>query len=74
MVKEEGDRLCVCGHTLDEHHRVWYAGGAESADECEAYGFNETGGMQHTANGWIDHCQHFRSVPFIVDSEGVVEL
>ena len=30
------DKMCVCGHILDEHH--W------PCSECEWYGSNETGG------------------------------
>jgi hypothetical protein len=63
--------MCVCGHTLDEHHRVWYQGGYETADECEFYGFNETGGLMPGPNGgWVEHCQRFRSTPWVVDGQG----
>lgn len=43
--------MCVCGHKGEEHHGVWWPLGM-TLDECEAYGFNETGGMKPT---WRAH-------------------
>jgi hypothetical protein len=36
--------LCICGHTADDHHIVYWPLGI-SIEECERYGFNETSGM-----------------------------
>jgi len=27
--------------------------------ECEAFGFNETGGMKYVDGRWVDHCQGY---------------
>ena len=51
--------VCKCGHPLEDHHLSWFRGGGIWADECEVYGFNETGGMQKVDGKWVDHCQHF---------------
>ena len=60
----DGSALCVCGHRLDDHHIVYWSGGAVSADECEFYGFNETGGAMQDENGnWVEHCNRFRLAP-----------
>jgi hypothetical protein len=54
--------LCVCGHTLEDHHRWWISNGY-FADECEFYGFNESGGMMPGEDGkWIEHCRKFEAV------------
>ena len=44
------------------------------ADECEFYGFNETGGMQYVDGKWVDHCQRFRPIPWEVSADGTTEL
>lgn len=49
----DGAAVCACGHDADTHHIVYWAGGGVSVDECEAYGFNETGGMRETRLGWF---------------------
>jgi hypothetical protein len=65
MKKEDYEVLCVCGHTLEDHHlsHFAHAGGAVIAEECEFYGFNEFGGMIQDENGyWIRHCYRFTPV------------
>lgn len=53
--------LCVCGHFELDHHRSWFSNGYKLVEECEFYGFNESGGMEYTSEGrWIEHCQRFR--------------
>ncbi len=56
------DDLCVCGHRADDHHTSFYIqSGIDVREECEYYGFNETGGMElDDDEGWIDHCQRFQ--------------
>ena len=55
--------LCECGHVLGDHHRSYFLGGGMWAEECEVWGFNEYGGMQHIPGyGWVDHCQRFKPV------------
>lgn len=74
--------ICVCGHEADDHHggvvmnKDYYAQTGESriAQECEFYGFNETGGLMyvhpgesevcgrpdcHKEHEWIEHCGYF---------------
>lgn len=58
---DDNDTMCVCKHPKSEHHRSWFMGGGELVDECEFYGFNETGGMEFVDGHWIDHCQKFRA-------------
>ena len=71
---QDGSKLCRCGHTLDDHHCWWIRGGGMFADECEFYGFNETGGMQYVDGRWVDHCQRFRPIPWEVSADGTTEL
>lgn len=62
--------ICVCGHSWEEHHLgvvmdMEYArstGEGYLPQECEAYGFNEAGGMVfNKASGlWEDHCFSYR--------------
>lgn len=52
--------LCVCGHQAFEHHRSWFGSGGALIEECEAFGYNETGGMELVDGNWVDHCQRFR--------------
>ena len=56
----DNDAMCVCGHPAEEHHRSWFRGGGEIIEECEAFGSNETGGMEYVEGKWIEHCQRFR--------------
>lgn len=47
MSDDEYEEMCKCGHNKGDHHLWWMVnGGGTHADECEAYGFNETGGMK----------------------------
>lgn len=60
MIVSDDDKMCICGHAAYEHHRSWFRGGGELIEECEAFGYNETGGMQNVNGRWTEHCQHFR--------------
>jgi hypothetical protein len=31
-------------------------------EECEAFGYNDTGGMRNENGEWVEHCNHFRPV------------
>ncbi len=53
-------KLCKCGHKLDDHHLVYWQLGM-SADECEVYGSNETGGMKETWQGKLFSTRPLRS-------------
>lgn len=53
-------KLCKCGHTLDDHHLVYWQLGL-GADECEKYGFNETGGLKQTWQGRLFGLRPLRS-------------
>jgi hypothetical protein len=57
-----GSELCVCGHELNEHHRSWFPGGGELAEECEYYGWNLHGGamFDEETGRWVKHCMGFR--------------
>lgn len=60
--------ICKCGHSWQDHHlgvvmNLEYAettGEAYLPQECEAYGFNEVGGLQFVAGKWIDHCHSYK--------------
>lgn len=52
--------LCICGHYESDHHISWWSNGYKLVEECEFYGFNETGGYEPTENGWVDHCHLFK--------------
>ena len=59
---------CICGHSWEDHHlgmvmRKEYVDQTHEGyipQECEAYGFNEAGGMQRIDGEWVDHCQGYR--------------
>lgn len=61
--------ICRCGHPWKTHHlgmvmRQEYIDQTHEGyipQECEAFGFNETGGMVYdvTKEEWVDHCQHY---------------
>ena len=61
--------ICVCGHPWGRHHlgmvmnMVYFEDTGESyvPQECEAYGFNEAGGLKYNeATGeWEDHCHGY---------------
>lgn len=57
--------VCVCGHSVFDHHlgvvmNVAYYEQTQEAyvpQECEFYGCNKEGGMMPGPDGeWIDHC------------------
>ncbi len=61
--------ICICGHRRERHHlemvmNIDYyeeTGEIYIPQECEAYGFNETGGMKKNENGeWVDHCHGYK--------------
>lgn len=61
--KQKFSGICICGHTFDQHHLGIVANaeafeimGGYYAQECEAYGFNEMGGL---GPGGVDHCHHY---------------
>lgn len=64
--------MCKCGHPAADHHLVWWRGFQVFADECEVYGFNETGGMQYVDGKWVDHCHSFE--PMLVGPDGTAPL
>lgn len=57
--------ICICGHHWEDHHlgvvmnELETTGGREAyiPQECEAYGFNETGGLDNEGK---DHCFGYR--------------
>ena len=62
--------VCVCGCPWDSHHLgcVMNMGYAEQTgesyvpQECDAFGFNEVGGMKYNkeTKEWEDHCHGYR--------------
>lgn len=70
------ERMCKCGHVLGEHHIVYYSGGCEGYDECEYWGFNETGGMRWdpTLRQWFPHCDRFEAVPLVAYRDGTIDM
>lgn len=60
--------ICVCGHKWEEHHLavvmnpdyVKQTGEAYLPQECEAFGFNETGGSMCVQGEWVNHCRQYR--------------
>lgn len=59
--------ICVCGHAWHEHHLGMIMrsdiaearGEAYVAQECEAYGSNECGGMMPEGDTWVHHCSSY---------------
>ncbi len=61
--------ICVCGHYWEDHHlgmvmRQKYIDDTHEGyipQECEAFGFNETGGLMYDEEKeeWVNHCQHY---------------
>lgn len=60
--------FCVCGHSWEQHH-LGIVMNQEYIDkthegyipqECQHYGFNETGGQQFVNGEWVDHCYQYR--------------
>jgi hypothetical protein len=60
--------ICVCGHSWEVHHlgivmNLEYIEQTKESylpQECEAFGFNEAGGMMFVDGEWIDHCHQYR--------------
>jgi hypothetical protein len=70
------NRMCRCGHPAGEHHRVWWSGGHTSIDECEYWGFNESGGLRYDEvnKQWWPHCQQFKAVPLVIYPDGTITI
>lgn len=59
--------ICKCGHAWDRHHlgvvmnREYgeATGEAYVPEECEAHGFNETGGLKFENGEWVNHCHAY---------------
>lgn len=49
--------VCICGHSASDHHISWFPGGGQMIEECEAYGSNESGGLDDNNRS---HCFIFR--------------
>lgn len=57
--------ICVCGHSWEQHHcgmvmnedYLKQTGEIYVPQECEAHGFNETGGLDAEGR---DHCHQYR--------------
>jgi hypothetical protein len=62
--------ICICGCSWDDHHLgmvmnrdyVEQTGEVYIPDECDAFGFNEVGGMKYNTEkeAWEDHCHGYR--------------
>ena len=60
--------ICICGHSWEYHHlgvvmNQEYGdatGEAYVPQECEFFGFNETGGLKYEGGDWVDHCQRYK--------------
>ncbi len=60
--------VCKCGHSVFDHHlgivlnQEYFEATGESyvPQECEAYGFNETGGLKCIDGKWAEHCERYR--------------
>lgn len=63
--------ICVCGHSWEEHHlgcvmNTEYLEATKEAyvpEECEHFGFNETGGLDAEGR---DHCHSYQDQKDIV--------
>lgn len=59
--------VCKCGHPWQDHHlgivmnETYFkeTGEVYVPQECEAYGFNELGGLQFVGGQWVDHCHNY---------------
>ncbi len=59
--------VCTCGCSWDKHHLAVVlnedyfrdTGEAYIPGECEAFGWNEVGGMKFENEQWVDHCQKY---------------
>jgi hypothetical protein len=71
--------ICVCGCPWHIHHLgvvmnrdYWLATGEEYVpQECDAFGFNETGGMKYNKEieEWEDHCHGYEDSKKVLDNE-----
>lgn len=69
--------ICTCGHAWNRHHlgmvmNVAYANDTREEyvpQECEAYGFNEAGGLKFDGEEWVDHCRSYQDTGTYRDSE-----
>ena len=62
--------ICICGCSWDRHHLgvvmnkafADATGEAYVPQECDAFGFNEVGGMKYNkvTQEWEDHCYGYR--------------
>ena len=60
--------ICRCGHSWEDHHLsmvmnedyVQQTGEPYIPEECEFYGFNETGGLDAEGR---PHCEYYREEP-----------
>jgi hypothetical protein len=60
--------MCVCGCPWNKHHlgmvmnQEYFKATGEHyvPQECEAFGFNETGGRKYVDGEWVDHCHGYR--------------
>jgi hypothetical protein len=62
--------VCVCGCSWEDHHLMMVmnkdyidqTGESYILGECEAFGFNEVGGMKYNEEegAWEMHCRHYR--------------
>lgn len=60
--------ICICGCRWEQHHlglvmRQEYAeqtGEGYVPEECEAFGFNEVGGLKLVNGEWVDHCHSYQ--------------
>lgn len=60
--------ICFCGCSWERHHLcmvmnreyIKQTNEAYIPQECEAFGFNETGGYKFVNGEWVDHCWVYR--------------
>ena len=60
---------CLCGHMAQDHHQSHYVGGFVGIDECEFYGFNESGGLDAEGE---EHCMQFRAAIYVTEKGKVL--
>ena len=74
--------ICICGHRWDKHHlgivmRQEYIDETHEGYipcECEAYGFNETGGLIYNPilGEWTEHCSCYVDTQYLQDIIDVI--
>jgi hypothetical protein len=60
--------ICVCGHSWEKHHLgvvtnpeyTKQTGESYVPGECNAFAFNEAGGLMLVKGKWVDHCHTYR--------------